>query len=373
MPASIGDLRGLLMLQCRQAESDSLTGLVEPGNSGLVCTGRVELASAGDFPVLHDRDYYTGKRRKYAGEGIDDDWITAQQNRGHIALTDSGYLAERDWRGLHGILEQTAVRPGPVIALLPLANWWLAEEETVARLAEAIVTFEVPVAVAVEHQRDPFAVRRTLRGALRLADKLEHGPPLLFLRGDSSVLGLLAHGGYAAAVGTRATLRHIYPPGDGGAPGTGFSVYVPSLLTYLRADKVERLVASMTELAQLWECGCAVCCGGTLELLRDPALAMQHSLRAHLEARAQLYRPPRETHTDAELRRRRASIWYEWCSHALYVNDQIAERFPGWEPAKAVWHWYRLGPDPFARRTRTEQIELDTLRFGDAASSPHWT
>ena len=115
-------------------------------------------------PILCDANRYSGRRRTAAGAGVRESWTAEQHDLGLVALTDSGYLAPHDWRGLRRILSEAARQPGPTIAMLPLSARWF--EHSVDGLVEEIDAFGVPVAVAIEHAKDPFGVQYLTRGFL---------------------------------------------------------------------------------------------------------------------------------------------------------------------------------------------------------------
>ncbi len=162
--------------------------------TGLVLTGRIPrptVAALRDHgftgPILCDANRYSGRRRTAAGGGVREAWTAEQHDLGLVALTDSGYLAPHDWRGLRRILAEAARGPGPTVAMLPLAARWF--EHSVDGLAEEIEHHRVPVAVTIEHAKDPFGVRYVTRGFLAL---LAVSVPVLLLRSDISALGALS-------------------------------------------------------------------------------------------------------------------------------------------------------------------------------------
>ncbi|WP_037717317.1 MULTISPECIES: hypothetical protein [Actinomycetes] len=340
-PALAG-LSGRLLVQCRPARSEALLGVCAAHGTGLVLTGRSatdavkRLREKGfDGPILCDAERYAGKRRVCAGTGTHPEWCRKQRRLGLLPLTDSGYLAARDWTGLRGILLAAAREPS--VATLPLSSWWFDSGPIAAALAREVNRHGVPVAVVLEHRADPFGVQKLLRAFLRfLADC---ATPVLVLRCDISAVGLLCHGAHAAAVGTRSSLQHLYPA-SGGRPG-GPSVFVPRLLSYHRIETCSKVFRRTPEIEQFWTCPCPVCEDRTPAGL-DRASAVEHDLDRQLALRDELFERP----LTAEQRR---SSWHETCSHAGYVHRQVAEAVRGWAEPANIRAWYRVTEDPLPR------------------------
>lgn len=178
------------------------SGLVVTGGESLVVARRL-LAQGCAEPILCDADRYGGGRlRLRAGVGLRRGWTNRQHDLGLVALTDSGYLSAGDWPGLHRLLDDAATHEPPVIVMLPLAADWFAVPAWVHRLVTTVDEARLPVAVAVEHDGVPFAVRHVLLGLLRL---LTASVPVLLLRSDLSALGAVCHGAHAGAISDRVT------------------------------------------------------------------------------------------------------------------------------------------------------------------------
>ena len=257
---TLGDLSGQLLVQCRPGQAKNAARVASTHDTGLVLTGRtprptVEALRAHGFtgPILCDANRYSGRRRTSAEVGVRDAWTAEQHDLGLTALTDSGYLAPHDWRGLRRILADAARQPGPTLATLPLSARWF--EHSVDGLAEEIDAHGVPVAMAIEHAKDPFGVRHVARGFLPL---LAVRVPVLLLRSGVSALGALAHGAHAAAIGTTPRLRRIPPRAGRGALGVvALRAFVPPLLGHHPLD-------SLSRLAPYWRCDCNECAGRAL-------------------------------------------------------------------------------------------------------------
>ncbi|MBB3664681.1 hypothetical protein FB384_003585 [Prauserella sediminis] len=355
MRGSLDQLAGRLLLQCRASQAERVAPVAAAHDAGIVVTGRHQdaltaaaaLRSRGfDGPVLCDADRYSGGNRKPAAQGIQPEWCRRQRERGLIALTDSGYLAAGDDNGLDRVLREAATQPAPTIAMLPLAAEWFASSGRHRTLTNKIESHGVPVAVAIEHDKDPFAAQYVLRGFLELLAAAT--VPVLLLRSDVSALGALCHGAHAAAIGVTSTLRHLYrtPSGGGGRPA-GVSAFISGLLSYHLLATCARAFAHTPELDHLWRCDCPVCGGALparLEATADPYTAATfHSLHAQLELHTEL-RPHRHT------REQRISAWHESCSHALFLHEQVADLLPAWRAPANLRSWLRVTEDPLAAR-----------------------
>lgn len=328
---TLGELSGQLLVQCRPGQAKNAARVASAHGTGLVLTGRmprptVEALRAHGFtgPILCDANRYSGRRRAMASVGVRPAWITEQHDLGLVALTDSGYLPAHDWYGLRRILADTARLPGPAVAMLPLSARWF--EHSVAGLAEEIEHHGVPVAVAIEHAKDPFGVRYVLRGFLGLTSV---SVPVMLLRSDVSALGALTHGTYAAAVGTTARLRRIPPRTARGAVGfPSLRAFVPPLLGHHPLD-------SMSRLAPYWRCDCRECDGRTLTDLanspRPEVSAFRHSLSAQLTLWSSL-----------RAQEQAADGWLSHCGRALSVHRQLATTLPTWYPPANLHSWSQL-------------------------------
>jgi hypothetical protein len=330
---TLGELSGRLLVQCRPGQAKNAARVASAHDTGLVLTGRmprptVEALRAHGFtgPILCDANRYSGRRRANASVGVRESWTAEQHDLGLVALTDSGYLAPHDWRGLRRILADAARQPGPTVATLPLSARWF--EHSVDGLAEEIDAHGVPVAVAIEHAKDPFGVRYVARGFLAL---LAVRVPVLLLRSDISALGALAHGTHTAAIGTTQRLRRIPPRAGRGALGeVSLRAFVPPLLGHHPVDALSRL-------APYWHCDCHECAGRTLTDLarteRPEVSAFRHSLSAQLTLWTRL-------RGDGA-----ADGWRTHCGRALSVHRRLATMVPTWYPPANLHSWTQL-PQP---------------------------
>jgi len=206
-------LTGSLLTQAEPSEALPLAAVTGQPGGGLVVSGRdalqlVEHLKGRGYPapLLADRQRYKGNRRKLASQPFDADWIGRQHRLGLPAIIpDAGYVAQGDLAGLRLVLQRSAQIPGAV-ALLALANWWM-HGQGLNLLVPELRAAGMPVALVLEHPKDPLSVDRVLRGTVAV---LRAGITMLMLRCDPSAVGLLANGALAAAYGTRTSIRHLY-------------------------------------------------------------------------------------------------------------------------------------------------------------------
>ncbi|MEV6644897.1 hypothetical protein [Amycolatopsis sp. NPDC051371] len=346
--AVLDELAGRLLIQCRPAQARAAAEIAESWDAGLVLTGgRLEgtvraLRDSGfTGPLLCDADRYSGSKRVGAARGTHPAWLGRQAELGLLPLTDSGYVALYDIRGLRTILRTAAHRRSPVVAVLPLAARWFATNPACDALVREINAHGVPIAIAVEHRDDPFGVQYLVRRFLRLLTAAT--VPVILLRSDIAAVGALCHGAHAAAAGTISALRHTYPQvRRRGAPRPGVSAFVTPLLAYHRLETLDRVFAETPDLAQLWPCGCPVCDTRTPARLGSAGDATRHSMHALLGLHADLRR--------ARTRAAMISSWHEHCSHALGVHEQVSEEVPGWRAPAGVRGWVKFTDDPLPAR-----------------------
>lgn len=353
-------LRDALLVQCLSGDAVEALELADrPGTGLVVTTSRPEdvwvfAGLADGRPLLVDAARYVGGQRLFAAEEFDRRWLGVQRAAGLAVLTDSGYLADGDEKGLLSVLHRAADLAaawpgGDVVAMLAMHPRWLHPSGGLDRLLHHVAAVGVPIAVALEHPKDPLGVGATLHGMLAL---LAVGVPVIGLRGDVSGLGLLAHGAWAAAVGTRTRLRHLYPmarPGGGPPRTPSVATVVRELLAYVTVAKIAAAVQRNPD-DSLWQpCSCRACRARQLDwIARAPDEATQqraafaHALETLFDLRDDLLGRPH--------RGDRQVSWQQHCSNALARYDQLLreDRQP-WERPPALRHWYTLPvPTPAA-------------------------
>ena len=190
----------------------------------------------------------------------------------------------------------------------------------------------MPVGIVLEHRDDPFSSFPTVKGVLNLIAAAD--VPVLLLRSDTSGLGVLAHGGAAAAVGTGSGLRHLYPvpknPGGGGRSAQ-ISLLWTTGLSYRSITKLTDAIAADPD-ALHWICQCSVCYARSIEWILNSSdvatYAYRHSVAA-LRALADEVEAGRAT-------------WHSMCQTAQYKTFEVAQLSGrSWEPSKGLGAWNR--------------------------------
>ncbi|MEU5690327.1 hypothetical protein [Actinosynnema sp. NPDC020468] len=333
-------MSGALLTQCVPRDAE----VAADGARGLVITGptaverAVALRESGcAVPLRCDAGRYAGTRRAVATSDFSSSWLACQRAAGLPVLTDSGYVGMRDLKGLRSVLRR-AMRLGDVVAVLPLHVDWLRRATDLDVLLAEVTGAGVPVAVVLEHAKDPLGSRDVVRGLCALIDT---GVPVRLLRSDVSALGALCHGAVEAAVGTSTALRHLYPvptrPGGGRRAST--AVFVPRFLGYLSVDKVATAVQRTPELEHLWTCECSACGGRTVDhfaTVRDERERGRLAFRHSRELLGLLH-----DEFSALDRADREKAWHEQCLSAGFLHLEVRERLPEWSPPPFLNAWTR--------------------------------
>ncbi|MGH3854606.1 MAG: hypothetical protein ACRDR6_14135 [Pseudonocardiaceae bacterium] len=326
-------------MQVEPGDVEALVGVTEGPGSGMVVSGKgaihaIEYACGRGYrqPFLADRQLYKGKARCAATRPFDPDWISRQRRLGlPVILPDAGYVAETDIVGLRHVLIESAKIDGAV-ALLAIANWWLHGPGLRLLLSE-VTDNPTPLALVIEHDKDPFSARRILAGVL---DLLATGVPVIPLRCDISALGLMAHGAVAAAFGSQTSLRHLYPVRNGGGGGggkrsesavwpTGFALHYSDLL---------HDVVSASPSDPRWRCDCSVCDGDRLDRL---STALLGEVRAHNTASVLQLR----TALTAQAPDSRRRLWRRWAQVSQLEHESVSTEAVALDTPKAMINWTR--------------------------------
>jgi hypothetical protein len=326
------ELTGTLLVQCAAAEAAAVAAVADRPGAGLVLTRRVtdrngaaaaeavrRLRESGyRWPLLLDASRYAGSVRSVASGPFSLDWIALQRRLRLPVLTDSGYVAEDDLLGLVSILDRARLLRD-VIAVLPLQSSWLSQRGRRQFLLDRISHAGVPVAVALEHAKDPLGVQAVLAGLLEL---LALPVPVLLLRCDTAALGALCHGAMSAAVGTTSSLRHLYPmPRTPGRPRPPeVAAVVKQCLAYVGVDRIATATQADPD-DRMWTCDCTTCKQRTLDWLATVAprparerAAFAHSVEVLLDLRDDLCRRSSPAQRQAS-----------WRAHLVNAESRYAE------------------------------------------------
>ena len=144
MENGLDRLRDALLVQCFRRNVAQAMQLADRPGAGLVVTTdrhddmRLLAGVMGERPLLIDAAHYAGGQRLPASAEFDRRWLVAQRDAELPVLTDSGYVAEDDEKGLLSVLHRTADlrRAGDVVAVLALHPCWLNPAGGLERLLE---------------------------------------------------------------------------------------------------------------------------------------------------------------------------------------------------------------------------------------------
>lgn len=289
--------------------------------------------------VLVDRNLYSGRRRKRGDDGLSQQWIDDQHDRMGLpwALTDSGFCSTVGQ--VRSLLADVRALSGQVIVALPLTPGLLIKHTD--EVIEDINDTAKPVAVMLEHEKDPFGQDGVVQAFTTIVRSCPAGVSLL--RADASTLGALAHGAQFAAIGSTSGFRHIYPASDSGAQPP-LSLLVPGLLRYARESVLApAYLADPTN--SLWLCPCLFCGGRDLAWIKEqhPSLREDASFQ-HSTAALAMLATDLHTHPDGPRQR-----WHELCQHAQQRHQDLQDSSGDqrWQPPAFLAQWTGLGaPTP---------------------------
>ncbi|MQA85214.1 MAG: hypothetical protein GEV03_11470 [Streptosporangiales bacterium] len=338
--ATHGQLTDGLLVQATARDLDVLR-LADRDGSGLVFSGEGAIAAARaarrrgfDRPVLVDRRRYAGNSRVRGTAPLSSRWLADQRDLGVTAvLTDSGYIGACDEEALTSVLGGAASASAAgeaVTAVLPLHMRWLRGD--LKKLIYEVLRHEVPVALVLEHPKDPLGTRVAVAGLIEL---LRTPAPVSLLSSDVSSLGAIAFGARWAAVGMRTNLRHLYPKTDsdrGWHPSGAHSALVDPVLSIVTVDKIFAAWAATPD-APVWRCPCPTCHGRTLDWLQT---ASEVEVNAHT---FELLMRRRDDLVRVEPGRLREQSWREACRHALYRYEELGLEGLGWDPPGFLKAW----------------------------------
>jgi hypothetical protein len=351
-----GDRRRLLYLLPAQASGLALRGpkagaqvrqLREEGFDGvlLIDTESYERAAAtaeAPFVLPQDQDELVPVTLGQILQGQLDCGATA-------ALTPTGYLRAGDSDALKSAANAAAaLGRDDVMLSVPIDIAWLTEDN-IGPLIAVLARLAMPKAVYLGGQFDPLErYRAAVANLRRLVAEAGH---VAVLRTDLTGFDVLAHGAFAASIGTGGSLRHIVPFGERpqavDTKDKSPSVLFSDLMAFFRGSKLAKRFAN----ARPPMCSCSACDGRRLDTFvgrRDAAAAHAHGVRVWGEWLADMLEQP----TLAD----RAAWWRNRCaaaeaSHQI-VSAQIGQA-GAFEPARPLKAWAALpawpspaGPPP---------------------------
>ena len=340
------NLADCLLVQAEPRDLEVAVTLADRDGGGLVMTGEHAVEACGlpwrrnfSRPVLADRRRYAGNMRAQGTAPLTKSWLDAQAATGLAAvLTDSGYIGRDDEAALGSVLDQAAAADVEAIAVLPLHVSWLGEG--LKTLVSEVNAHIVPVALVLEHPRDPLGTRRAVSGLTNFLRQAQ--VPVSMLSTDVSGIGALAFGAQWSAVGVRSALRHLYPVSkDGWHPSPMVSALIRPLLSVVSVEKIAEAWAQTCTnedwVQDIWTCGCWTCRGRTLEWM---ATAAEAEVNAHtFEILGEL----RDGLSALPAGRIRERSWTSKCNAAISRYDELRLGLRiGWEAPGYLRSWAAL-------------------------------
>ena len=273
-------------------------------------------------PIALDLSRYSGAGRRRASDPLDPDWVDQQLTAGAaFALSDSGFVNDGALDELDALLGNARRLPyletGRVRTLIALSSKALRNKSFLAETETRLRDFDHPISLALEHAKDPLGSAQAVKGLLRLIDASKD---ISLNRADYSVFGAVAAGATFGAIGTKPSLRHIYPiPKKPGGPrrSDDISIVWPHGLSFHRATGLAEVIAFDRDNIR-WLCDCPSCEGRSIERLTVTRRAEAHNLAVGAAIRDRLF----------PLGRSASSLlaWGEMCTHAQTLMFQLDPR-----------------------------------------------
>jgi hypothetical protein len=341
-----GVLTDCLLVQAEPRDLETVVALADRDGGGLVMTGKNAVEACGSArqrgfsrPLLADRRRYAGNARVPGTAPLTKGWLDAQTAAGTAAvLADSGYVGRGDEAALESVLDQAAAEDAGVVAVLPLHASWL--ETGRKKLLSEVNAHAVPVALVLEHVKDPLASRAAVRGLIEFLRQSQ--VPVSLLSTDVSGIGALAFGARWSAVGVRPALRHLYPVREGGwNQFPQVSALIRPLLSVVSVQRIAeawaRTCTSQEWTQDVWTCYCPTCRGRTADWM---ATASEAEVNAHtFEILGEL----RDGVSALPPGRIRERSWTSKCNMAVSRYDELRlDLRIGWEAPGYLRSWAAL-------------------------------
>ena len=305
---------------------------------GSCCRGRSRLTAglrltktAPGVPTALRSPQVRGTSRASGRAPFDPRWLDGQRelNVPHV-LSDSGYIGRGDVRALAAVLDQAVAAGHDVTAVLPMHTNWLRGD--LATLISEVSVRRVPIALVLEHQKDPLqACWETVRGLVALIRQV---PAVGLLCSDVSALGALAFGASWAAqwesarasvICTRPTVASVRPHGMQ-------SALVDPALALIKVGKIAAASHLQARSNRVWACYCSVCHGRTLDWLLSATAeqANQHTFELLLDRRDGLMSLPGPL---------REQSWRAKCASAAFQYEALALVGVAWDVPRFLLNW----------------------------------
>lgn len=279
-----------------------------------------------------DANRYAGPNRVLGGTRIDRDWCELQASLGApVATTNAGFLETVSdvAAAVDAAAEMQKVVDIAIRATVSIPVGLLKSNSDA--IIDVLGGSPVQIGLALGHSADPLGTKFAVAALMEIASLGN----VVSRRIDLSGIGLLAAKAPGAAIGTSATLRHVYPVrAGGGSVSPWWSTLVEKSLSWRTHDRVMD-AASVFNDEVFWSCMCHHCYGRPIySAIRDKsgAIAHNYSLIALIAARVLESPDPMAT-------------WLAMCKHAQsYAYEVEAQSGPSWAPQDYLGAWISNQP-----------------------------
>jgi hypothetical protein len=338
------DHSGLIIVQSGTTEKQiktrgDLLRRVAESYSGLVLTDPAAHRQHGATP---DRPFLLPEDTLFGGDlnSVLDD----QRRAGAaVALTPTGYIDAGDTDALRcAAATVTRIDRNDMIFMVPIAVAMLGRTffpQTSAILQDV----PCPVALLLGGQFDPIdhSPRTVITNLRQLAMTLRH---MAAFGTDLNAFDVVAHGGFAAAIGSGSSLRHVIRPGEqpksADPTDRSPSVLFPELATWRRGSTI----AKWFGMRRSRTCCCAACDGRPLAGFLNQE--DQHAARAHDVA---TWHPWAYDLLTQPTIGDRTKYWRTFCTAAVREHEILAQQLQLLKPLpcqEALKAWATLPPWP---------------------------
>ncbi|WP_051809898.1 hypothetical protein [Actinoplanes subtropicus] len=267
-----------------------------------------------DKPFLLPEDGFAGTNPTLG------DVLDAQLRAGYtVACTPTGYIGAGDTASLCAAAQQVKALNRTDTLFVAALDVSLVDRAFFSQTRAILQDAGCPIALVLGKQGDPLTHSTRIIPNLRL---LAATVPLMPICTDFNALDLVAHGAFAAAIGTGGSIRHAVPPPRkpmAFVRDKSPSVLVPELMCWWKGAKISMLCGAAPSRSP--RCSCAICENQPLTRFKyeeDQPEAIAHAAATWLDIAAGLL--------DQPTLRDRAEYWRNICKGAVDEHEMLAKR-----------------------------------------------
>ncbi|WP_433828652.1 hypothetical protein ACQP2E_04740 [Actinoplanes sp. CA-015351] len=356
---AVGTLANRVLVYTRRTHIPTVLPALATARSGLMITGPgpgkpIPQVTGLDYdgPIAIDPDAYghhqatPDKPFLLPDDGLAgtnptlDQVLDAQLRAGYtVACTPTGYIGAGDIASLAAAAQQVkALGRTDTLFVAPL-DISLIDRAFFTQTQAILHDVGCPIALVLGKQGDPLTQSVRIIPNLRT---LAATVPLMPICTDFNGLDLVAHGAFAAAIGTGGSIRHTVPyprePLSFNGRDKSPSVLVPDLMCWWKGSKINELSGAAPSRAP--RCRCGTC--GDQALTRFLQKEDQPEAIAHAVA---AWTVIAEGLLDQPTVRERAAYWRNICVGALNEHEMLAKRLrrpDAFEPQAPLKRWATL-------------------------------